>query len=279
MNPPPNLPFEPLAPPPARPSSSVPPPPPTPPKPIEIQVPPSLSIPKKSVEPEDIFSDLEKPKSASMGSRAPSPVMPQLTRASSYNKLIAMVIVALVVVIGAGVAFWWFVIRTPVVAIPIEQVEPPIVRPVPEPMPIPPPAPAPIPKSATSSTSSSTTTLNSIVLPTPVTTPPAGVLIPPPTSVTSQTPVLNTTTTPTVSNEVDTDKDGLTDRREVELGTDPKKADSDGDGISDGDEVMKYGTNPLNRDTDKDTYDDGTEIKGGYNPRGAGKCAKPDCSL
>lgn len=85
------------------------------------------------------------------------------------------------------------------------------------------------------------------------------------------------TTTPPI--EADTDKDGLSDRREAELGLDPNNADSDGDGVSDGDEVMKYGTNPLNRDTDRDTYEDGMEIKGGFNPRGEGKCSKPDCTL
>jgi hypothetical protein len=79
--------------------------------------------------------------------------------------------------------------------------------------------------------------------------------------------------------EVDTDGDGLSDRRETELGLDPARPDSDADGTTDGDEVMKYGTNPLNRDTDRDTYEDGAEIKNGYNPRGEGKCSKPDCTL
>jgi hypothetical protein len=78
---------------------------------------------------------------------------------------------------------------------------------------------------------------------------------------------------------VDSDGDGLSDRRETELGLDPTRPDSDADTVNDGDEVMKYGTNPLNRDTDRDTYEDGMEIQNGFNPRGEGKCSKPDCTL
>lgn len=47
--------------------------------------------------------------------------------------------------------------------------------------------------------------------------------------------------------------------------------DSDGDGLSDGDEILKYKTDPNNRDTDGDGYSDGDEVKNGYNPLGAGK--------
>ncbi|MDO8584219.1 MAG: hypothetical protein Q7R83_03520 [bacterium] len=78
---------------------------------------------------------------------------------------------------------------------------------------------------------------------------------------------------------LDTDQDGLTDVREEELGTDPTKSDTDGDNVTDGDEVTKFGTNPINPDTDGDGYPDMVEMKNGYNPRGAGKCVKSDCSL
>jgi hypothetical protein len=78
---------------------------------------------------------------------------------------------------------------------------------------------------------------------------------------------------------VDTDQDGLSDSRELELGLDPQKADTDGDGLNDGEEVLKYGTNPRNSDTDGDTYPDGVEVKKGYDPRGSGKCARPDCVI
>lgn len=78
---------------------------------------------------------------------------------------------------------------------------------------------------------------------------------------------------------LDSDRDGLTDAQEIQLGTDPHNPDTDGDGLNDGDEVNKYHTNPLKADTDGDGYPDGLEVKTGYNPLGAGKCARPDCTF
>ncbi|MQQ44889.1 LPXTG cell wall anchor domain-containing protein, partial [Streptococcus mitis] len=49
----------------------------------------------------------------------------------------------------------------------------------------------------------------------------------------------------------DTDGDGLTDKEEVEKGTDPTKSDTDGDGLTDKEEVEK-GTDPLKPNTDAD---------------------------
>ena len=49
----------------------------------------------------------------------------------------------------------------------------------------------------------------------------------------------------------DYDNDGLTDLEELEHGTDPFAGDTDGDGISDNDEVVIYGTDPL---ANVDTY-------------------------
>lgn len=43
--------------------------------------------------------------------------------------------------------------------------------------------------------------------------------------------------------ESDTDKDGLTDKEELELGTDPTKADTDDDGVNDKEEIDK-GSDP-----------------------------------
>jgi len=59
----------------------------------------------------------------------------------------------------------------------------------------------------------------------------------------------------------DYDKDGLTKCKEEEIGTNPDIADTDGDGLIDGDEVTLYNTNPLNKDTDGDTLIDGEEVK------------------
>ena len=43
----------------------------------------------------------------------------------------------------------------------------------------------------------------------------------------------------------DSDGDGLSDRYELETGTDPYNPDSDSDGHTDGEEVMRLGTDPL----------------------------------
>jgi hypothetical protein len=64
---------------------------------------------------------------------------------------------------------------------------------------------------------------------------------------------------PTVAFE-DPDGDGLTNLEEFQHGTDPNNPDTDGDGLSDGDEVHKYHTDPLRRDTDGDGVSDGLEV-------------------
>lgn len=58
----------------------------------------------------------------------------------------------------------------------------------------------------------------------------------------------------------DEDDDGLTNGREREIGSDPTLADTDGDGLKDGEEVHQYKTNPLKEDTDSDGINDGDEI-------------------
>ncbi|PLX20665.1 hypothetical protein C0584_05495 [Candidatus Parcubacteria bacterium] len=78
------------------------------------------------------------------------------------------------------------------------------------------------------------------------------------------------TVTPSESN-LDTDGDGLSDAREMELGTRVDNIDTDGDGLFDREEVEVYKTNPKNADTDGDSFSDGSEVQAGYNPNGAGK--------
>lgn len=63
----------------------------------------------------------------------------------------------------------------------------------------------------------------------------------------------------------DADRDGLTNEEEYRLGTDPNNADSDNDGLADGDEVHVFGTNPLDAHTAKDQkYTDADYLIGGY---------------
>lgn len=92
---------------------------------------------------------------------------------------------------------------------------------------------------------------------------------------------------------LDSDSDGLSDKKEQELGTNLYNSDSDGDGYSDleevksnhdplkqestlladedndgliGEDEKKYGTNPKNSDSDFDGYSDGEEIIWGHDP-------------
>ena len=58
----------------------------------------------------------------------------------------------------------------------------------------------------------------------------------------------------------DLDQDGLTTLEEYELGTEPNQADTDGDGLLDGDEVNTHGTSPLLADTDGDSLSDYDEV-------------------
>lgn len=78
----------------------------------------------------------------------------------------------------------------------------------------------------------------------------------------------------------DADNDGLLNTDEATWGSDPLVPDTDGDGLSDGQEVNNYGTDPIDPDTDNDGVTDGDEInifgldpnvsnRGDLAPRGA----------
>jgi hypothetical protein len=76
---------------------------------------------------------------------------------------------------------------------------------------------------------------------------------------------ISLTETPTIGSVVfnidaDSDDDGLPDGEEIAIGTDPFDPDTDDDGLSDGDEVNVHGTDPLDPDTDDDGLSDGDEV-------------------
>ena len=64
----------------------------------------------------------------------------------------------------------------------------------------------------------------------------------------------------------DADEDGLSNAKEFLYGTSNCTADSDGDRLSDFDEICVYNTNPLNSDTDGDGAGDFWETKNGFAP-------------
>ena len=67
----------------------------------------------------------------------------------------------------------------------------------------------------------------------------------------------------------DTDGDGCSNRLELSYGTDVVKTDTDSDGITDYDELMRDGTDALCYDTDEDGASDGMERLLGTNPKAA----------
>ncbi|MGY8690307.1 MAG: LamG-like jellyroll fold domain-containing protein, partial [Verrucomicrobiales bacterium] len=75
---------------------------------------------------------------------------------------------------------------------------------------------------------------------------------------------------------VDSDGDGLSDAEEVTTGTDPLRKDTDGDGLEDGAEIKTHGTNPTLADSDSDSFSDTFEIRQGTDPNDAS--SKPEAS-
>jgi von Willebrand factor type A domain/Bacterial TSP3 repeat len=64
----------------------------------------------------------------------------------------------------------------------------------------------------------------------------------------------------------DSDGDGLSNLQEQQYQTNPLLVDTDGDGLTDGDEVNKYKTDPTKLDTDGDGIPDGREVANGSDP-------------
>jgi len=63
-----------------------------------------------------------------------------------------------------------------------------------------------------------------------------------------------------VFGNADYDNDGVTNSREREIGTDENNPDTDGDGLTDGQEVFTYYSSPLKPDTDADNLNDYEEV-------------------
>lgn len=76
--------------------------------------------------------------------------------------------------------------------------------------------------------------------------------------------------------DADYDKDGLSTREELTLGTDPTQADTDNDRINDYDEINVWHTDPLVADTDDDGIVDGDEVKVGLDPANPETFGYPD---
>ena len=88
------------------------------------------------------------------------------------------------------------------------------------------------------------------------------------TSGPSNTVVLTIDTTPPPQ-DTDSDGDGVTDAQEILDGTNPNSPDSDSDGLTDSEE-KEQSTNPNDSDSDDDSVTDGEEIQAGTNPRDRG---------
>jgi cell wall-associated NlpC family hydrolase len=65
----------------------------------------------------------------------------------------------------------------------------------------------------------------------------------------------------------DSDHDGLSDALERRYGLDPMRADTDGDNLTDAQEMVTYGTDARKADTDGDGLNDAFELAQGLDPR------------
>lgn len=67
--------------------------------------------------------------------------------------------------------------------------------------------------------------------------------------------------------DTDDDNDGVLDVDEEAAGTNPRKADTDDDGLTDPEELYNYPTDPLDPDSDDDGMTDGYEVTYGLGPK------------
>jgi len=73
---------------------------------------------------------------------------------------------------------------------------------------------------------------------------------------------------------IDRDRDGLSAEQEAKYGTSDKMEDTDGDNLTDYEEVNIWFSDPTNPDTDGDGYKDGWEILNDFSPSGPQKLAE-----
>ena len=69
------------------------------------------------------------------------------------------------------------------------------------------------------------------------------------------------------SGKGDPDHDRLKNKREYRLRLNPRRRDTDRDGLRDRAELRRWKTNPRRADTDRDGFKDGVEVRAGTNPR------------
>ncbi|MDE6318865.1 MAG: cellulose binding domain-containing protein, partial [Lachnospiraceae bacterium] len=69
-----------------------------------------------------------------------------------------------------------------------------------------------------------------------------------------------------IDSKEDPDKEGINNRDEIDLGTDPLNSDTDRDNLTDSDELNQYHTDPLLEDTDGDGLTDYDDVKLGFSP-------------
>jgi cell wall-associated NlpC family hydrolase len=85
-------------------------------------------------------------------------------------------------------------------------------------------------------------------------------------TVLSTTPAAATAIPPVALGGPDTDRDGLSDALERRLGLDPTRADTDGDNLADGHELVSSDTDPHKGDSDGDRLGDAFELARGLDP-------------